>query len=129
MIILWGLLFIYGPLLYYSILYRSCIMIDLLSSLPLTSVLSSTSSLLQFSSCFGCSAVSFMLPSLILFRGSRIYWLHLYRAVRPPPIQHPGYDIKQSDGEAPVLEIWINAEYSFIAITPKSTLTRSGSTK
>ena len=41
----------------------------------------------------------------------------------------PGYDTKQSDAEIPVmLELWGNAEYSFIAITPRSTLARSGST-
>ena len=34
------------------------------------------------------------------------------------PNECPGYDIKQSDGEASVM-----LEYSFIAITPRSTLT------
>ena len=36
-------------------------------------------------------------------------------------------DTKPSDGERPVLECW-NVEYSFIAITPNSTLTQSVST-
>ena len=44
--------------------------------------------------------------------------------VEYPPNDCPGYDTKQSDGEAPVnggaLE---NVEYPFIAITPRSTLT------
>ena len=38
----------------------------------------------------------------------RIYWLHLCRGVRPlSPNEYPGYDIKQSGGDAPVmLELW-----------------------
>ena len=33
------------------------------------------------------------------------------------------YDIKQSDGETPViLELWRNAKYPFIIIAPRSTL-------
>ena len=44
----------------------------------------------------------------------------------PPPNECPGYDTKQSDGEIPVmLELWRNAEYLCIAITPRSTLARS----
>ena len=36
---------------------------------------------------------------------------------------------KQSDSVAPVmLEIWGEAQYPFIAITPRSTLARSGNT-
>ena len=36
--------------------------------------------------------------------GCRIYRLHLCRGVRPPlPNKCPGYDTKQSDGEASVL--------------------------
>ena len=42
-----------------------------------------------------------------------------------PTNECPGYDTKQYDGEVPVME---NAEYSFIAITPRSTLARSSST-
>ena len=43
--------------------------------------------------------------------------------------EYPGYDTKQSNGEAPVmLEPWGNAEDPFIAITPRSTLAQSGST-
>ena len=41
----------------------------------------------------------------------------------------PGYDTKQSDVQIRVmLELWRNAEYPFIAIAPRSTLPRSGST-
>ena len=35
--------------------------------------------------------------------GCRIHWLHLYREVRPPPHESPGYDTKQCDGEVPVM--------------------------
>ena len=39
------------------------------------------------------------------------------------------YDTKQSDGETVVMVVlWGIEKYPFIAITPKSTLTRSGST-
>ena len=40
--------------------------------------------------------------------GSRIHGLHLCRGVRPPPPSNecPGYEIKQSDGEPPVKDIW-----------------------
>ena len=39
------------------------------------------------------------------------------------------YDTKQSDGEAPLMLVALgNAKYHFIAIVPRSTLTRSGST-
>ena len=39
--------------------------------------------------------------------GCRISQLHLCRRVRTPPLpMYPRYDIKQSDGEAPALEIW-----------------------
>ena len=44
---------------------------------------------------------------------------------KTPPNECPGYDIKQSDGEAQVM-LGI-AEYSFIAITPRSILVQSGS--
>ena len=46
----------------------------------------------------------------------------------PAPIKCPGYDIKPSDGEASVLELLEMWSYSFVAITPRSTLTQSGST-
>ena len=47
----------------------------------------------------------------------------------PPPQRVSWYDAKQSDGEVPaMLELWGNAEYPFIAIAPRSTLPRSGST-
>ena len=37
----------------------------------------------------------------------RIYQLHLCRGVKLPNNKYPRYDIKQSDGEAPVmLELW-----------------------
>ena len=41
--------------------------------------------------------------------GCRTHWLHLCCWVSPPPVVNkcPGYDIKQSDGEVPVmLELW-----------------------
>ena len=40
------------------------------------------------------------------------------------PKGFPGYDIKKSDNETDLR----NVEYHIIAITPRSTLTRSGST-
>ena len=59
----------------------------------------------------------------------RIHRLLLCRGVRPSPNKCPEYDTKQSDGEVPaMLELWGNAEYPFIAIAPRSTLSRSGST-
>ena len=43
--------------------------------------------------------------------------------------EYPGYDIKQSDRKTPVMpKLWIMRSTLFIAITPSSTLTRSGST-
>ena len=39
----------------------------------------------------------------------------------------PGFDTKPSDDEVPVLELWGNVEYSFNAITPKTTLAWMGS--
>ena len=45
-----------------------------------------------------------------------------------PPKECPRYDIKQSDGcGSSNAEALVNAEYPFIAITPRSTLARSGS--
>ena len=39
--------------------------------------------------------------------GCRIHRLRLCRGVRPPPNECPGYDMKQSDPEVPVLlELW-----------------------
>ena len=38
--------------------------------------------------------------------GCRIHHQYLFRGVRPPPNECPGYDTKQSDSEAPVLELW-----------------------
>ena len=47
----------------------------------------------------------------------------------PAPNECPGYDSKQSDGEVPVtLGFLGNTEHPFIAIAPKSTLARRGST-
>ena len=63
--------------------------------------------------------------------GCRIHWLHLCRGVRPPPPNEcPRYDTKQSDGERvpAVLELWGMRSTPFIAIAPRSTLARSGST-
>ena len=53
--------------------------------------------------------------------GWRMYQLHLCWGVIPPPKNEcPGYNAKQSDGKAQVLEFG-NVEYLFIAITPRST--------
>ena len=62
--------------------------------------------------------------------GYRVHWLHPCWRVRAPPVNEcPGYETKQSDGEALVtLEFWGNAEYSFIANAFRSTLDRSGGT-
>ena len=39
--------------------------------------------------------------------GCRIKQLHLCKGVRPTPNECPGYDIKQSDAEVPVMqELW-----------------------
>ena len=47
----------------------------------------------------------------------------------PTPNECPGYDTKQSDGEVPaMLELWGMRSTPFIAIAPRSTLLRSGST-
>ena len=55
----------------------------------------------------------------------------------PPPNECPGYDTKQSDGEASSPSDYLvsypnhslgNAECPFIVIVPRSTLARSGST-
>ena len=54
----------------------------------------------------------------------RIHRLHLCRGVKKTN-ESPGYDIKPSDGEVPVLG---NVKYPSIAITPRSTLKRSGIT-
>ena len=59
-------------------------------------------------------------------RSCRINWLHLCREVRSHPYNEcPGYDIKQSDDEAPViLELWGMWTTPHIAIVPRSTLAR-----
>ena len=47
----------------------------------------------------------------------------------PNPKWESWYDAKQSDGEVPVmLELWRNAEHTFIVIAPMSTLAQNGST-
>ena len=54
--------------------------------------------------------------------GCRIHWLYLCTGYDSPN-ECPGYDIKQSDDEAPVNAGALgNVEYSFIAIAPLSTL-------
>ena len=54
----------------------------------------------------------------------KIHRMYLYRGVRPPTNECPGLDNKPSDGGA--LE---NVEHPpFIAIAPRSTLARGGST-
>ena len=59
--------------------------------------------------------------------GGKICRLHLGREVRSSN-ECPGYGTKLSDGEASGPGVFQNMEYPFIAIAPKSTLTRSGST-
>ena len=49
----------------------------------------------------------------------------MQRGKTPHPNQCPVHDIKQTDGEAPVILEF--GEYSYIAIDPKSPLTRSSS--
>ena len=56
--------------------------------------------------------------------GCRIHRLLLFRGVRPPN-ECPGYDTKQSFSKTGALG---KAEYPFIAIAPRSTQARSGST-
>ena len=47
-----------------------------------------------------------------------------------PANECPGYDTKQCDGEATVMhKVLGNAEYSFTAIAPRSTLARNDSTR
>ena len=62
--------------------------------------------------------------------GCRIHWLHLCRCMNPHPTNEcTGYDTKQSDGEVPVMpELLGNAEYPFIAISPRYTLVQSSNT-
>ena len=58
----------------------------------------------------------------------RIYRLHLCRGVRFPN-DWPGYDTKQSDGEAAVmLELWVMWS-TLIAISSRFSLARSCSTR
>ena len=52
---------------------------------------------------------------------------YLCQGVRtPPPNKCPEYDIKQSHGEAPGLELWRNMKYPFFTIAPRSALAWSG---
>ena len=51
------------------------------------------------------------------------------RRIRPPPTyiytnEYPGYHTKSSDSVTPDLRLWGNVQYFFIAVTPRSTLTR-----
>ena len=52
--------------------------------------------------------------------GCRIHRLHLCRRLRPlPPNECPRYDIKQLDGEAPVmLELWGMRSTSSLLLLP-----------
>ena len=51
--------------------------------------------------------------------GCRIHRLHVYRGVRPPTNECPGYDTKQSDGEVPaVLELWGIRSTSSLPLLP-----------
>ena len=58
---------------------------------------------------------------LFIYQVLLSHRLLLCRGVRPLN-KWPGYDSKQSDGEVPVM--LGNAEYPFIAITPRSVLAR-----
>ena len=59
----------------------------------------------------------------------RVHRLHLCRGVRPPPNKYLGYDTKQSDdGVLSNFGALGNVEYSFFAITLRSTQAQSGST-
>ena len=61
--------------------------------------------------------------------GCRIHRLHRCRGVRhPPPTSVLDMTLKQSDGEVPAVLEFKNVEYPFIAIAPRSTLARRGST-
>ena len=73
----------------------------------------------------------FVLLFMLLIRsvswGCRIHWVQLCRVVTPPT-ECPLYDAKQSYGDVPVmLELWGMQSNPFIAIAPRSILTRSGS--
>ena len=60
--------------------------------------------------------------------ASRIHQLHLCRGVRPLSNKTPGYDIKQSDGEVPVmLELWGILSTSSLALPPVPLCPGSGS--
>ena len=50
--------------------------------------------------------------------GCRIYQQHLCRWIRPPPNEYPGCDIKPSDGEARLLEIWEMWSTSSLLLLP-----------
>ena len=56
--------------------------------------------------------------------GSRIHRLHLCRGVRLPN-ECPGYDIKQSDGEVPLmLEFWVMRSIPLLLSLPGPPWTR-----
>ena len=53
---------------------------------------------------FITSQINLCQPGSPVGWGCRIHRLHHCRGLRPPPIDEcPGYDTKQSDGEAPVM--------------------------
>ena len=56
-------------------------------------------------------------PLAQLTRAVEYMSISLQRGNPPQPNEYPGYDIKQSDGEVPVM-LWGNTEYLFIFITP-----------
>ena len=57
--------------------------------------------------------------------GAVEYTIAPLQKVKTPTNECPRYDTKQSDGEVPALG---NAEHPFIAIAPRPTLARNGST-
>ena len=61
--------------------------------------------------------------------GCKSHWLHFCNGVRPHLHQRVSwYDIQQSDSKALILKLVGKQDAIFNAITPSSTLARSGST-
>ena len=69
------------------------------------------------------------LHSLILrLTGSSVLSSEFPQPSQYTPNECPGYDTKQSDWEAPFVELWEMWSNPFIVIAPKSTLARNSST-
>ena len=55
--------------------------------------------------------------------GAVEYTNYIFAEGLDSPNKCPGYDTKQSDGEAPVMqELWEMRRFPFIAIAPRSTM-------